>query len=196
MAQYYTLITAAGLAYEAQCKASGQPIALASLSVGDGAGAAYDPTGAETALKGEKWRGDLTGLEQNAARPSWLEILGTVPASAGGFTIREVAIWTRTGVLYAIGKYPASEKPTAASGVAKEFAIRVIVATSNAASVTLQLDSSQVMASRDWTATQLASAISAHEAKADPHPQYLTEQRGKALPLASRAKRLFHSSGT
>ena len=36
MADYYTLLTNAGIAYETACKATGVPIKLAQISVGDG----------------------------------------------------------------------------------------------------------------------------------------------------------------
>ena len=43
MADYYTLLTNAGIAYETACKAAGVPIKLAQISVGDGNGAIIPP---------------------------------------------------------------------------------------------------------------------------------------------------------
>uniref|UniRef100_UPI003AFFF2F0 phage tail-collar fiber domain-containing protein n=1 Tax=Enterobacter agglomerans TaxID=549 RepID=UPI003AFFF2F0 len=53
MADYYTLLTNAGIAYETACKAAGVPIKLTQISVGDGGGAAYNPAATATALKRE-----------------------------------------------------------------------------------------------------------------------------------------------
>jgi len=42
MADYYTLLTNAGIAYETACKAAGVPIKLTQISVGDGGGSVYN----------------------------------------------------------------------------------------------------------------------------------------------------------
>lgn len=48
MADYYTLLTDAGIAYETACKAAGTPIKLSQLSVGDGGGSVYNPAATAT----------------------------------------------------------------------------------------------------------------------------------------------------
>ncbi|MBD3877434.1 phage tail protein [Pseudomonas kunmingensis] len=170
MPEFYTLVTAAGLAYEAERITAREPINLAQISAGDGGGASYDPTEAATALRNEVWRAALTDLSPDATNPSRFLVEGLMPADIGGFTVREVGIWTDTGVLYGICKYPASEKPLPGDGVAKELFIRAVFETSNAASVTLTVDNSIVNATRDWVLGEVA----AHAAAPNPHPQYAT----------------------
>ncbi|PQP05979.1 phage tail protein [Pseudomonas frederiksbergensis] len=160
MADYYTLLTNAGIAYETACKAAGTPIKLSQISVGDGGGAVYNPAATATALKREVWRGPLNALFQDENNPSWLLAEVTIPPEVGGWYVREAGIWTDTGILYAIVKYPESFKPVlATSGSGKEFYIRSIFETSNAALVTLLIDDTVVKATRAWVMSYLAEEL-------------------------------------
>lgn len=157
---YYTILTSAGLAYEANRKALGLPIKLVEMSVGDGNGAVYNPSAAQTALAREVWRGPINALLQDATNPTYLVGELTLPDDVGGWYVREVGFWTDSGILYAIGKYPESFKPELSAGAGKEFYIRAIFETSNAESVTLVVDDTVVKATRayviDYVAAELA----------------------------------------
>ncbi|MBK5510621.1 phage tail-collar fiber domain-containing protein [Pseudomonas sp. TH15] len=160
MADYYTLLTNAGIAYETACKAAGTPIKLTQISVGDGGGSVYNPAATATALKREVWRGPLNALFQDEKNPSWLLAEVTIPPDVGGWYVREAGLWTDTGVLYAIVKYPESFKPVlATSGSGKEFYIRSIFETSNASLVTLLIDDTVVKATRAWVMSYLAEEL-------------------------------------
>jgi len=160
MADYYTLLTNAGIAYETACKAAGVPIKLTQISVGDGNGSVYNPAATATALKREVWRGPLNALFQDEKNPSWLLAEVTIPPDVGGWYVREAGLWTDTGILYAIVKYPESFKPVlATSGSGKEFYIRSIFETSNAALVTLLIDDTVVKATRAWVMSYLAEEL-------------------------------------
>ncbi|MGF6287877.1 phage tail protein [Pseudomonas silensiensis] len=160
MADYYTLLTNAGIAYETACKAAGVPIKLSQISVGDGGGTVYNPAATATALKREVWRGPLNALFQDEKNPNWLLAEVTIPPEVGGWYVREAGLWTDTGILYAIVKYPESFKPVlATSGSGKEFYIRSIFETSNAALVTLLIDDTVVKATRAWVMSYLAEEL-------------------------------------
>jgi phage-related tail fiber protein len=166
MADYYTLLTNAGIAYETACKAAGTPIKLSQISVGDGGGAVYNPAATDTALKRVVWRGPLNALFQDEKNPSWLLAEVTIPPDVGGWYVREAGIWTDTGILYAIVKYPESFKPVlATSGSGKEFYIRSIFETSNASLVTLLIDDTVVKATRAWVMGYLADELAKLDGK-------------------------------
>ncbi|WP_081745337.1 phage tail protein [Pseudomonas sp. URIL14HWK12:I7] len=166
MADYYTLLTDAGIAYETACKAAGTPIKLSQISVGDGGGTEYNPAATATALKREVWRGPLNALFQDENNPSWLLAEVTIPSDVGGWYVREAGIWTDTGILYAIVKYPESFKPVlATSGSGKEFYIRSIFETSNAELVTLLIDDTVVKATRAWVIGYLADELAKLDGK-------------------------------
>ncbi|WP_225933035.1 MULTISPECIES: phage tail protein [unclassified Pseudomonas] len=166
MADFYTLLTNAGIAYETACKAAGVPIKLAQISVGDGNGSVYNPDATAKALKREVWRGPLNALFQDEKNPSWLLAEVTIPPEVGGWYVREAGLWTDTGVLYAIVKYPESFKPVlATSGSGKEFYIRSIFETSNASLVTLLIDDTVVKATRAWVIGYVADELAKLDAK-------------------------------
>ncbi|POA33050.1 MULTISPECIES: phage tail protein [unclassified Pseudomonas] len=166
MADYYTLLTNAGIAYETACKAAGVPIKLSQISVGDGGGEVYNPAATATALKREVWRGPLNALFQDEKNPSWLLAEVTIPPEVGGWYVREAGLWTDTGILYAIVKYPESFKPVlATSGSGKEFYIRSIFETSNASLVTLLIDDTVVKATRAWVMGYLADELAKLDGK-------------------------------
>ncbi|WP_347506289.1 phage tail protein [Pseudomonas anguilliseptica] len=166
MAQdYYCILTNAGLAYEAACKANQVPIKLTHFAVGDGNGAAYNPGPEAAALRRETHRQPINSLLQDEANPSWLLAEAMIADDVGGWTIREVGIYTDTGLLYAIGKYPDSVKPVLAQGSGKQFYVRAIFQTSNATSVTLLIDNSIVMASRAFVLEHVQAELAKRDAK-------------------------------
>lgn len=148
--EYYTILTHAGLAYEAQCKAQGKPLRLSVMAVGDGNGAPYDPTPDVTQLRHETHRQPLNALQQDEKNPIWYMAEALLPDDVGGWTIREVGLYTDTGILYAIGKYPESVKPLLPGGSTKQFYIKAIFQLGNAADVTLIVDNSVVQATRSF----------------------------------------------
>ena len=168
--EFYTILTSAGLAYEANRKSLGLPIKLTEMSVGDGNGAVYNPAATQTALRREVWRGPINALLQDATNPSYLVGELSLPDDVGGWYVREVGFWTDSGILYAIGKYPESFKPQLATGAGKEFYIRAIFETSNAESVTLVVDDTVVKATRafviDYVAAELAKRDSKNSVRA------------------------------
>jgi len=159
---YPTLVTLAGRALEVQAKASNVPLKLTHMAVGDAgdnSASGWHPTGAETTLVRERWRGQINTLMQHPDHPAWLVAEAVLPDDAGGWWIREVGLFTETGTLYAIAKYPPTFKPVLADGVAKMLYIRMIFKVTNAASVTLQVDPSIVLATRSFVQDKHDAAL-------------------------------------
>lgn len=150
MSQYYSLVTQAGSAAEANAKGLGQLVNLSEFAVGDSNGVEYDPTGAETVLKNEIYRGAISNITVDSDNPNQFIVDCVIPQSQGGFTIREAAIFTNTGVMYGIAKHPPSFKTTVDSGTASELRVKFIFATSSASSINLLIDPSVVNATRQF----------------------------------------------
>ena len=48
-----------------------------------------------TALKGEKWRGKVNRVEINEKSPNMIDVVAVIPSDVGGWTIREMGVWTK-----------------------------------------------------------------------------------------------------
>lgn len=167
MATYFTLITKLGQALEATAKATGNPVQLTHMAVGDGNGVEITPQESQTALVREVWRGALNSLEEDPENEGWLKAESLIPESVGGFTIREVGLFDASGKLYAVGNLPTSYKPQLAEGSAKTFYLRMRVETSNASSVTLLIDPSVVLATRSWVTIEIGKVRTDLDALSD-----------------------------
>lgn len=166
--QYYVLVTQAGLALEAASHASGQPLRLASIAVGDGltSGTApsasayfdeYHPDGSETALRGERWRGPLTKLAPHPSTPSWWQAEIALPDEVGGWYITEVGLYTEDGTLYAIAKYPPSLKPQWSQGSGRQMYITLIFQMSHSSAATIVIDPNVINATRQYVDSSIAN---------------------------------------
>lgn len=194
---YYTLLTALGAAEWVNAEVSGTTVPLTHLAIGDGNGNPTIPSEAMIGLVHEVHRVPITSITADAVNPSWMVIEAVVPAGVGGWVVREIGLVGGHGAgnkLLAVGNFPATEKPMLAEGAAKDLAIRMIVQVSNASVVQLTIDPSVVVA----TNQSIANAVAAHEAKPDPHPQYITAAEltdaFAAERLARRARRYFNAS--
>lgn len=158
MANYYTLLTPVGLAKVANAQLTQSKVAISHIAVGDSNGTNYPPTGNETALKKEKWRGSISGIAIDSANPNWIVVEAILPATVGGFTLREVALYDEVGDMIAIGNYPDTYKPVASDGSTMDLVLRTIIEVSNADSVTLKIDPNVIVASRKYVDDKFALA--------------------------------------
>jgi phage-related tail fiber protein len=165
---FYTILTLLGQAEIAEAIAKNTSVNLTQIAVGDGNGNYYDPSAGQTALVNERYRASVNSLTQDATNQNWLIAELIIPATVGGWYVREIGVFSSTGNLFAVGKVPATYKPQFVEGAGKDLIIRVIMEVSNASAVTLQVDPSVVLASKKY----VDDSVSNHEAKADPHTQY------------------------
>lgn len=159
MAKYYTLLTPTGLAKVTNAQLTNNKVEIMQVAVGDSNGVGYQPTGNETMLKNERWRGGVASVEIDSQNPNWIVIEAVMPSTAGGFTIREVALYDTLGDIIAIGNYPDTYKPVASDGSTMDLALRTIIEVSNASSVTLKVDPNVIVASRKYVDDKVASAV-------------------------------------
>lgn len=155
---FYTLVTQVGLAKITNAQLTSSKLDLTTIVVGDGNGAYYNPTSSTTSIKREVWRGAIGSIGVDESNPNWLVVETVVPATVGGFTVREVGLVDAVGDLIAIGKYPETYKPVLADGSTKDLYIRMIIEVSNASSVTLKVDPTIVIASRKYVDDKVAGS--------------------------------------
>ncbi len=164
--EFFTILTATGRNKLANATATATPLSLTQMAVGDGDnGAYYSPTEAQTALKHEVWRGAINHLAVDANNPNWIVAELVIPDDVGGFYIREVGLFDSAGAMIAVGKFPESYKPTLAAGSNKQLYVRMILEVANTTAVTLLVDPSVVLATRQYCDDKVASEINKLDGK-------------------------------
>ncbi|MKM00591.1 phage tail protein [Salmonella enterica subsp. enterica] len=171
--EFYTLLTDRGMAKIASALADKKQLHLQKMAVGDGGGQYYEPTASQTKLRHEVWRGEMNTLTVAPNNPNWLIAELVLPEEIGGWYVREVGVFDADGELIAIGKFPESYKPLLPGGCGKQVCIRLIMEVSNTTAVTLTVDPSIVLATRDYVDTRLDE----HEHSTN-HPDATLTQKG------------------
>ncbi|ENU3627266.1 phage tail protein [Salmonella enterica subsp. enterica serovar Alachua] len=171
--EFYTLLTDRGMAKIASALADKKQIHLQKMAVGDGGGQYYEPTASQTTLRHEVWRGEMNTLTVAPNNPNWLIAELVLPEEIGGWYVREVGVFDDEGELIAIGKFPESYKPLLPGGCGKQVCIRLIMEVSNTTAVTLTVDPSIVLATRDYVDARLDE----HEHSTN-HPDATLTQKG------------------
>ncbi len=89
---FFCLLTEAGSRLEAAAKAAGKPVVLSHISVGDGGGEGVTPDVSVEALVQEVYRRPIDTLSQDEIDINicWAHIV--IPASEGGWWIREFGV--------------------------------------------------------------------------------------------------------
>lgn len=114
---YGTVITTAGAALIAKCILNGGKVNIKTAAAGDGGGEYYEPTVAQTALRGKKWEGDVASAAVSTTNANMIDVKITIDDSVGGFTIREMGLFDDDGTLIAICNTPDTEKVAISTGV-------------------------------------------------------------------------------
>ncbi|EBA3389897.1 phage tail protein [Salmonella enterica] len=171
--EFYTLLTDRGMAKIASALADKKQLHLQKMAVGDGGGQYYEPTASQTNLRHEVWRGEMNTLTVAPNNPNWLIAELVLPEEVGGWYVREVGVFDNEGELIAIGKFPESYKPLLPGGCGKQVCIRLIMEVSNTTAVTLTVDPSIVLATRDYVDVRLDE----HEHSTN-HPDATFTQKG------------------
>lgn len=136
---FKTIHTTYGLTAMAQAEATGVPISLTHMAVGDGGGNAVTPIEYQTELAGEVFRAKVNRVYQDSADPKRFTAEFVVPAGVPGFTMREVGVFDSTGALYLIANMPDTYKPQSAQGAYGDTVVRVEFVVTDADTVLVKL---------------------------------------------------------
>lgn len=147
---YRTIHTDYGLATIAQAEVTGVPINLTHVAVGDGNGNPVDPVQSQTELVRERYRATVNRVFQDPVVAGKFTVEMTVPASEGGFTIREIGVFDSTGSLFLVGNTPDTYKPNVSEGAYSDTVIRVEFLVTNATVVSIMIDPNVAVASQTW----------------------------------------------
>ncbi|WP_239689279.1 phage tail protein [Enterobacter sp. K66-74] len=177
--KYYALLTNVGAAKLANATALGEQVEITQMAVGDGNGALPTPNPAQTALVHELRRAPLNTLTIDPVNTNQIIAEQAIPEDVGGWWIREIGLYDSKGDLIAIANCAETYKPLLQEGSGRMQVIRVILIVSSTQEVTLKIDPSVVLATRQYVDDQIIQVkafvdqqLAAHIAAADPHKQY------------------------
>lgn len=141
--EFYSIITDIGLAKIQEALENGTKLDLKYIAVGDSNGAYYEPELSQTKLKNEKYRAEITEITSLTAK-------ALLPASVGGFYLREFGIFDSDNNLLLVGKQPETYKPLETQGSFKELWMKVIIIAINPEVIQINVDPTIQMASTAW----------------------------------------------
>ncbi|WPY95594.1 phage tail protein [Limimaricola variabilis] len=157
---YSTIHTNAGLRAMYESGATGTQLSLFEMAVGDGGGQPMTPDPAQTVLAGEVYRAPVNRIFKpdpvNAPNKYAAELV--VPASEGGFTLREVGVFDVEGALFAVGNLPETYKPNSAEGAYSDTVVRIEFFAENASEIVLVDDPNVTVATHQWALSNLTAA--------------------------------------
>lgn len=156
---YLATITTIGVAKIADAIANNTPLNLTSMAIGDGNGNPTNPSETDTALVREVYSGTPNYIDIDPTDASRVICELIVPASEGGFVIREIGVFDEDGDLIAIAQFPAVYKPLPSEGATLDLVARLFLVVSNTDAITLNIDTAVVVATRQWVNDQLALLI-------------------------------------
>ena len=164
--EYGTIITTQGAAIIADCILNGKKLPIVEAAAGDGGGEATTPTPGQTALVNERWRGEIAGKSLSPTTPNMIDVKVVIEDSVGGFTIREMGLYSDTGVLIAVCNTPATEKVSISGGVSGKLTMLMHIVVADASVLDFIINPSLDTVNRQ----ELEDALEAHNEDLEAHP--------------------------
>ena len=175
--KYYALITQQGAALLANATASGIPLKLTKMGVGDGNGKATTPNASQSKLVHEVYQASINSLtiDENNANQIIAELI--IPENQGGWFIHEIGLYDESNTLVAVGNCPATYKPQLSEGSGRTQVIRIIIIVDNTDAIALKIDPAVILATRQYVDNLITARMTAHE-RSTNHPTATTSSKG------------------
>lgn len=148
--RYFALLTTYGEKVLAEASALGTKIELIQMAVGDGGGSLPTPDTQQTQLVNEKRRAAINTLFIDPLNANQIIAEQVIPENEGGWWIREMGLFDKSGMLVAVANCPETYKPLLTEGSGRTQTIRMILIVSHTESVTLKIDPAVVLATRKY----------------------------------------------
>ncbi|MBU3893442.1 phage tail protein [Serratia rubidaea] len=173
MTKYKAIVTTAGAAKIAAASAGGKQLKIVQMAVGDGGGKLPTPTPTQTQLVNERYRAALNGLDIVKTSKNSIVAELIIPATVGGFWLREMGLYDEDGALIAVGNMAESYKPKLEEGSGRTQTLRMILIVSSTDAIQVIAGDDTVLATKDF----VAGAIAEHEQSRN-HPDASTTAKG------------------
>lgn len=167
--KYYTILTDVGKQKLVEVISNETPIDFTEIAVGDANGVSYDPTGEETALKHEVFKKAIDSVSIDSIDKNIMIFEMVVPASSGGYYMREAGLFANDGTLIAIARIAEQYKPLLEEGAGASITISMRIAISSDAQVYINIPESINYATQNYVQEEFKK----HKADENPHTQYV-----------------------
>ncbi|HDU8584369.1 phage tail protein [Morganella morganii] len=164
-AKYFAILTNYGAAQLANAVALGTQMNISAMAVGDGGGTLPVPDPAQTKLVRETRRAAVNQVSIDEKNPNFIIAEQVIPENEGGWWIREIGLFDDTGGLIAVGNAPETYKPNLQEGSGRTQVIQMVLMVSSTQAITLKVDPSVVLATREYVTKSIDAAIQASETK-------------------------------
>lgn len=178
-AKYFAILTNQGAARLANATALGTQLNLTQMAVGDANGTLPTPDPAQTKLVNQKRIAPLNLLAVDPNNTSQIIAEQIIPENEGGFWIREIGLYDDDGILIAVANCPETYKPQLQEGSGRTQTIRMILIVSSTSSISLKIDPSVVLATRQYVDDKVIEVkgyaddqMKKHIVADNPHKQY------------------------
>ncbi|CEE92371.1 hypothetical protein XNA1_2790016 [Xenorhabdus nematophila str. Anatoliense] len=171
--KFFALLTQLGADKLANAAALGTRIEITHMAVGDGGGKLPTPDTKQTKLINEKRRAAINTLSIDPKNTNQIIAEQVIPENEGGWWIREIGLFDKDGILIAVGNCAETYKPQLQEGSGRTQTIRMILIVSSADAVTLKVDPSVILATREY----VDDSIQKH-ANSRNHPDATLKEKG------------------
>ncbi|HHQ6055391.1 phage tail protein [Morganella morganii] len=177
-AKYFAILTNYGAAQLANAVALGTQMNISVMGVGDGGGTLPVPDPAQTTLIRENRRAAVNQVSVDDKNPNIIIAEQVIPENEGGWWIREIGLYDDNGGLIAVGNVPETYKPNLQEGSGRTQVLQMALIVSSTQAITLKVDPSVVLATREYVTKSIDAAIQASEARTaqtyQPKGDYVT----------------------
>lgn len=167
--KYYTILTDIGKEKLVEAIANETALDFTEIAVGDSNGTSYNPTPDMTALKHETYRATISSVSIDEVDKNIMIFEMVVPASSGGYYIREAGLFSSDGSLIAIARTAEQYKPLLEEGAGASITISMRIAISSDAQVYINIPESINYATQNFVQEEFKK----HKADENPHTQYV-----------------------
>lgn len=185
---YKTVITDKGAErITAALLPDGEKLKITHFAVGDGNGSTPTPDASQTALVHEVYRGEVSNIRIDVDDTTRIIVEGIIPASQGGFWVREIGLYDDQGALVAVCSAPERYKPVPTEGATSVLNCQVYVVVSNTDAIQLKVLDNAFLpdATTDTRGlTILSSAIDSDDETKSATPKAVNDVR-KQLPAVA-----------
>ena len=178
--QFMAILTAVGEAKQANADALGIPWTFSKMGVGDANGTDPIPSRTQTKLINERNRAPLNQVKVDPKNTNVVIAEQVIPENVGGWWIREIGLYDADGDLVAVANCAPSFKPLLAQGSGKTQVVRMNFIVTSAANVTLKIDPSVVLATRQYVDDRIIEVLPPTR-KAGTYAKVTIDKRGVVI---------------